>query len=208
MHGVGWSWPLLAIVVIPIYFAPLIFAGVRKHTKLFPIVLVNIFLGWSLVGWVAALFWSFNDTIPVVTQHDTISGSLDNLPFTKCAHYTGASGGETVSCRYCTRHLAEKEDGEEPKGCGQPIESREEPNAQIDWFGKNNQFLLKFGQYEDAVVALSSAINADETVAELYFFRAAAYSELNDKVRALEDLEKASSLGYRKAIEQLRIIKR
>jgi len=39
-----------------------------------------------------------------------------------------------------------------------------------------------------------------------YFFRAVAYTGLNDNQRALQDLKKSAALGYQKAIEQLRFI--
>jgi len=30
----------------------------RNHPQKNPILIVNIFLGWTLIGWVAALAWS------------------------------------------------------------------------------------------------------------------------------------------------------
>jgi hypothetical protein len=40
------------------YFIPTIVAGVRRHRHLVGVVLVNFFLGWTVVGWIAALAWS------------------------------------------------------------------------------------------------------------------------------------------------------
>jgi hypothetical protein len=30
----------------------------RRHRNLLPIILVNIFLGWTFVGWIVALIWA------------------------------------------------------------------------------------------------------------------------------------------------------
>ncbi len=44
--------------LIAIHFLPTIIALVRHHPKTVAIVLINIFLGWTLIGWVVALVWS------------------------------------------------------------------------------------------------------------------------------------------------------
>jgi hypothetical protein len=40
------------------YMLPTIVAAVRKHRQLAPIGLLNLLLGWSVIGWVAAMVWS------------------------------------------------------------------------------------------------------------------------------------------------------
>ena len=49
---------ILMALLIYIYFVPSIIAVKRNHKNHMPIILLNIFLGWSLLGWVAALVWS------------------------------------------------------------------------------------------------------------------------------------------------------
>jgi len=46
------------IVLFLIYFTPAIIAMVRHHNQLPAIAVLNIFLGWSGIGWFAALIWS------------------------------------------------------------------------------------------------------------------------------------------------------
>jgi hypothetical protein len=41
-----------------IYFIPAIIAAMRSHHQTAAIVLLNLFLGWTLVGWVVALVWA------------------------------------------------------------------------------------------------------------------------------------------------------
>jgi hypothetical protein len=49
---------LIVVLAILLYLLPTYVAGKRKHPQLGPIALVNILLGWSLLGWVAALAWA------------------------------------------------------------------------------------------------------------------------------------------------------
>jgi hypothetical protein len=49
------------------YFAPTIIACSRGHKNLAPIVVVNVFLGWTFIGWVVALCWSFTSQAPAQT---------------------------------------------------------------------------------------------------------------------------------------------
>ena len=53
----GLSFWLLAIAVI-IYFVPLFVASIRNHPNAVAISLLNLFLGWTLIGWVGALVWA------------------------------------------------------------------------------------------------------------------------------------------------------
>ncbi|MDE0420270.1 MAG: superinfection immunity protein [Gammaproteobacteria bacterium] len=46
------------IVAVSVYFIPTIVAKVRNHHNTMAIFLLNLFLGWSLLGWVAALVWA------------------------------------------------------------------------------------------------------------------------------------------------------
>ena len=41
-----------------LYFIPSFVAHHRGHHQMMPIFLLNLFLGWSLLGWVAALVWA------------------------------------------------------------------------------------------------------------------------------------------------------
>ncbi len=50
--------PLTFVVGLVVYFVPTIVAGFRNHTQTVAIFALNLFLGWSLLGWVAALVWA------------------------------------------------------------------------------------------------------------------------------------------------------
>ena len=50
--------PSVLILILAVYFIPSIVASVRNHRQLGAIFRLNIFLGWTFVGWVAALIWA------------------------------------------------------------------------------------------------------------------------------------------------------
>ena len=49
---------LFLAVIGVVYFLPSIIAARRYHPNGAPIYVVNLFLGWTLIGWVIALAWS------------------------------------------------------------------------------------------------------------------------------------------------------
>ncbi len=49
---------LLLIVLLAVYFLPWIVANHRYHVKQTAIFFLNLFFGWTLIGWLAALVWA------------------------------------------------------------------------------------------------------------------------------------------------------
>jgi len=47
-----------AIAAIALYLLPTIIAAKRQHRQTGPIAIINLLLGFTLLGWVAALAWS------------------------------------------------------------------------------------------------------------------------------------------------------
>ena len=48
----------LWILVGILYFFPAMIAKARKHPNTAAIFVLNIFLGWTFIGWVVALVWA------------------------------------------------------------------------------------------------------------------------------------------------------
>ena len=46
------------------YFLPSIIAWVRTHYNRVAILALNLLLGWTVVGWVVSLVWSFTNPPP------------------------------------------------------------------------------------------------------------------------------------------------
>lgn len=49
---------VLILILFAAYFLPWILAASRSHPQVAPIFIVNMFLGWTLLGWVVALAWA------------------------------------------------------------------------------------------------------------------------------------------------------
>ena len=57
INGMFWFF-----VMVFIYFIPSIVACCKKHTKENSIIVINLFLGWTFLGWVIALAWSVSES--------------------------------------------------------------------------------------------------------------------------------------------------
>jgi hypothetical protein len=57
-HLERWVAFLFVLPVALIYLLPTYVAALRGHHKLVAIGAVNVLLGWTILGWVAALVWS------------------------------------------------------------------------------------------------------------------------------------------------------
>jgi tetratricopeptide (TPR) repeat protein len=62
---------------------------------------------------------------------------------------------------------------------------------------------IKSGEYKKAIVALTHAIKSEPNNNSLYYYRAVAYSKINETTQALKDLQKAASMGNMKARKYL-----
>jgi hypothetical protein len=49
----------LGLIGLLLYFLPAIVAIVRGHPNSLAIFILNLLLGWTFIGWVIALVWSF-----------------------------------------------------------------------------------------------------------------------------------------------------
>lgn len=60
----GLDLPRLLILVagLMVYFVPWYIAALRDHHRRFMIGLLNLLLGWSLIGWLIAFLWAVSPT--------------------------------------------------------------------------------------------------------------------------------------------------
>jgi hypothetical protein len=49
---------LILITLGIIYFLPTVVAGIRSHRQIWAIFALNLLLGWSFIGWAAAMVWA------------------------------------------------------------------------------------------------------------------------------------------------------
>jgi hypothetical protein len=50
------------------YFLPSIIAFARNKRDTVAILMLNFFLGWTMIGWVVALVWALKTDIPMVVR--------------------------------------------------------------------------------------------------------------------------------------------
>jgi hypothetical protein len=62
--------PLLVLVVYPL---PIALAAWRKHNAALDIVITNLWLGWTIVGWFVALVWACNLNVEPEPDYESAS---------------------------------------------------------------------------------------------------------------------------------------
>ena len=60
----------LAAGAVAVYLAPAAIAWFRFHSHAAAIAALNVFLGWTLLGWVVALVWAFLPPRPRRPEQD------------------------------------------------------------------------------------------------------------------------------------------
>jgi len=73
---------LSLIIVCALYFLPAIIALHRQHPQQVPILLLNLFLGWTFLGWIAALIWSASNSAPtqIIIQNNVSALQVSPAP--------------------------------------------------------------------------------------------------------------------------------
>ena len=79
MNSTDPNYLVILLVLAAVYCLPTFFAAVRKHPSGFGIFALNLFLGWTFIGWLGALVWSLSNTnVPtqtvIINNHDQASG--------------------------------------------------------------------------------------------------------------------------------------
>lgn len=84
---------IIAIACV-LYFLPAIIASKRDHPNIAAIVLLNIFVGWTLLGWLGALIWSVAATPTAPAAQST----TESKTCPQCAESVKAAA---KVCRFC-----------------------------------------------------------------------------------------------------------
>jgi hypothetical protein len=88
---------LILAVGLFFYFVPALIAADRKNPNTTAIFILNLFLGWSLIGWVVALVWA-------------CSGE----------NHKASAGAKIYTCPYCDEEI--RPAAIKCKHCGSDIE--------------------------------------------------------------------------------------
>ncbi len=58
MQSLGLLEILLVVLIFGFYFLPTLIAFLKQHKNKLAIFLLNLLLGWTVLGWVVSLVWS------------------------------------------------------------------------------------------------------------------------------------------------------
>jgi hypothetical protein len=68
MHLLGFFFfPFVGFGFV-MYFLPSIIALARSKRDIGGIVLLNFFLGWTMIGWIIALVWAVKTDVPMMVR--------------------------------------------------------------------------------------------------------------------------------------------
>jgi Superinfection immunity protein len=67
MHPFAFFFPIFGFGFV-MYFLPSIIALARSKRNIVGILLLNLFLGWTMIGWVVALVWALKTDYIVVAR--------------------------------------------------------------------------------------------------------------------------------------------
>ncbi|WP_332773270.1 superinfection immunity protein [Pseudomonas sp. ESBL1] len=99
LNGLGQAIAMSAIVFVPcLYMLPTYEAWSRKQQNLQSIAALNLFLGWSIFGWVAALIWAFK-------KSDQSKQHMDPVVIQQVLAEQGSSAGEHKVCPFCAEQV-------------------------------------------------------------------------------------------------------
>lgn len=106
---------LFLVVGFVIYFLPTFVASSRKHLNGTSIFLVNLFLGWTFLGWVVALVWA--------------SSANTEKPKNRLGLGVGASAER--ACPFCAETI--KSAAIKCKHCSAEVEAIQSPRLRNGW---------------------------------------------------------------------------
>jgi Na+/serine symporter len=70
---------IVLAIFTAIYLLPTIVASTRGHQSAVAIFFLNLLLGWTLIGWVVAVVWSFTNPTQVVVNNQTAKSAADEI---------------------------------------------------------------------------------------------------------------------------------
>jgi hypothetical protein len=100
---------LLFSIAGALYLVPSIVALRREHASRAGIVVLNVFLGWSLVAWVAALVWA------ACGEEGEAKVATPTTATRHCPSCLGTIDVRATVCGHCRKTLRDEEQAERPR---------------------------------------------------------------------------------------------
>ncbi|MDW2775261.1 superinfection immunity protein [Pseudomonas sp. BEA3.1] len=109
LNSLGVAIAFSALFFVPaLYLLPTFEAWIRKKSNLQSIAVLNLFLGWTIIGWVAALIWAFKKpeeavvVAPAMAEPVTAADTPEKKTCPFCAEQVMAAA---IKCKHCGSEL-------------------------------------------------------------------------------------------------------
>lgn len=86
------NYGAILLILGILYFLPWLLAAARSRHNTGAIFALNLFLGWSLIGWVVAMVWALSSDQPK---------GADVRPTRKCPQCAELILREAKKCKHC-----------------------------------------------------------------------------------------------------------
>ena len=124
MHD-GSSWAVvlgvLVLLGIAIYLLPVSIAASRSHPNTLAIGALNILLGWTMLGWIAALVWALTSSGKQTVR--PLSAASAGAATKSCPFCAEPVLVAAIKCKHCGSDL--KDSTEQPVGPSHPDRTRD-----------------------------------------------------------------------------------
>ena len=94
----------LAIAFTLIYMVPSVIAFGRNTEYAVAIILVNLLLGWTVLGWIWALIWALDDA----PKREATRQNYVPRPKPTCPNCSRTVGWRVAKCPHCNYHIARR----------------------------------------------------------------------------------------------------
>lgn len=92
----------VVVALLLFYFAPTLEARRVRHANIWSIFVVNLLLGWTLVGWVVAAAWALKRPEGVVVHQATpAESSAAADPQRSCPMCAEKIHAQALKCKHC-----------------------------------------------------------------------------------------------------------
>jgi hypothetical protein len=88
---------LLIVIGFFFYFLPALVASHRKNPNATAIFVLNLLLGWSVIGWVVALVWAFSG--------ENRKGATKRRLIYTCPYCSEEVLPTAIKCKHCASEL-------------------------------------------------------------------------------------------------------